>query len=638
MSYDTTEDQIRNQALENYLIRYCIKKIAPYFSILIEGPWGSGKTWFINRIRGILELVHKKRCIYVSLYGVSKIPDITDQFFQQLHPHLSNKNVQRSWTIIKSMVKVSLKLDINGDNDADMLNLSIPDLGEIAGPDGAILIFDDFERCRMPAADILGYINQFVEHDGYRVIILANEDKIFSQDGKFEEIKEKVIGRTFRIQPQANSALDSFLDELVSDDSINILKNRKKLILEINRRCNYENLRLVRQAVLDFSDIWSCLPVEEQRLRKNAEFLDRLVSDIFSISIEYRAGKIKTEHIQKLKNGGFAFGRLKFGSSDGAPQQSEEEKRMIIHNLTESWNLALPPDTYFLFFSRGHLSISEAAEGIAVSKYFVTETKPAWQRLWHRRELDDISFKSLSEEVLKKFTAFEYHERGELFHVVGMLLDLASKNLISKDIPYINNLAKNIVTELAKKGLIDFGGKKFSPMRFFDRDSAYSLGFMGLEMQEFKEFTFYYEEAVANKRLNEFKNWALEWIGELNVDVNLWASRIATNGNDDAFYAEQPVFKYADPDMTVQLILNRPANEIIAIKNAIEARYQHLGFHTQWHIEELKFWEDFLAKIKFEIPLRNQQALSTFYLRESLTPLINKVVLDITNAKEKFSS
>lgn len=41
-----------------------------------------------------------------------------------------------------------------------------------------VLCFDDLERANCDIADILGYINNFVEHDGVKVIIIGNEDEI----------------------------------------------------------------------------------------------------------------------------------------------------------------------------------------------------------------------------------------------------------------------------------------------------------------------------------------------------------------------------------------------------------------------------------------------------------------------------
>lgn len=143
---------------------------------MLKGPWGSGKTWFINMYQENLR-ARGKRPLYVSLFGVSKPSDISDQFFAQVHPMLGNAKVQKSWALAKSLLKGTIKLDLDGDGKDDAtLQIAIPELEKWASTEGAILIFDDLERCGMPIEDTLGFINQFVEHYGYRVLILANEE------------------------------------------------------------------------------------------------------------------------------------------------------------------------------------------------------------------------------------------------------------------------------------------------------------------------------------------------------------------------------------------------------------------------------------------------------------------------------
>ena len=39
-------------------------------------------------------------------------------------------------------------------------------------------MFDDLERASLDINEILGYINNFVEHDNIKVIIIANENEI----------------------------------------------------------------------------------------------------------------------------------------------------------------------------------------------------------------------------------------------------------------------------------------------------------------------------------------------------------------------------------------------------------------------------------------------------------------------------
>ena len=113
--------------------------------------------------------------------------------------------------------------------------------------DDKVLCFDDLERANVDVIDILGYINNFVEHDHIKTIIICNEkelstklkssnlemktfiatyllDKenklniktdepmvqriqdtieyVFDKANDYERIKEKLIGETFEYAPQ----------------------------------------------------------------------------------------------------------------------------------------------------------------------------------------------------------------------------------------------------------------------------------------------------------------------------------------------------------------------------------------------------------------------------------------------------
>ena len=49
------------------------------------------------------------------------------------------------------------------------------DYGEFFATNNKILCFDDLERANVDVIDILGYINNFVEHDHIKTIIICNE-------------------------------------------------------------------------------------------------------------------------------------------------------------------------------------------------------------------------------------------------------------------------------------------------------------------------------------------------------------------------------------------------------------------------------------------------------------------------------
>jgi hypothetical protein len=60
-----------------------------------------------------------------------------------------------------------------------------PDIGTSRNSstvEAKVYVFDDLERCLAPINKVLGYINQFVEHGDAKVIVLANEKEIGSDE------------------------------------------------------------------------------------------------------------------------------------------------------------------------------------------------------------------------------------------------------------------------------------------------------------------------------------------------------------------------------------------------------------------------------------------------------------------------
>jgi hypothetical protein len=171
-----------NDHIEKYL-DYYIGKIKPQYAIMIDGDWGAGKTWFIDKYK---ESKTETKFLYVSLYGLNTTTEIEDKFYSDLHPILSSKAFSLGTKIFKGFLKGAIKIDLNNDGREDgTLNASVPDLNlpdYLDNTDGYVLIFDDLERCGINHETLLGYINSFVEHLGQKVILLANKKEIKDLD------------------------------------------------------------------------------------------------------------------------------------------------------------------------------------------------------------------------------------------------------------------------------------------------------------------------------------------------------------------------------------------------------------------------------------------------------------------------
>lgn len=67
--------------------------------------------------------------------------------------------------------------------------------------DDKVLCFDDLERANVDVIDILGYINNFVEHDHIKTIIICNEKEL-STKFKSNNIEMKTFIATYLLDKQ----------------------------------------------------------------------------------------------------------------------------------------------------------------------------------------------------------------------------------------------------------------------------------------------------------------------------------------------------------------------------------------------------------------------------------------------------
>lgn len=78
-----------NKAAEQYLKHYCEDERQFHYAVMLSGPWGAGKTYFIKKFLAEHQIKH----LYVSLYGMTSTGEIETDFWRQLHPVLSSKLV-----------------------------------------------------------------------------------------------------------------------------------------------------------------------------------------------------------------------------------------------------------------------------------------------------------------------------------------------------------------------------------------------------------------------------------------------------------------------------------------------------------------------------------------------------------------
>ena len=316
---------------------------------MVSGDLGKTHFWN-NKIRKKIESMQlngkRYTTIYMSLYGISNLEEISKKIFIET-TQLMDKNLRRF-------------MDANGQDTIpeyaktgiDMANFfgvtqngDKVDYGEFFSTDDKVLCFDDLERANVDVIDILGYINNFVEHDHIKTIIICNEkelstklkssnlemktfiatylldkqdelnnidkplvekiqDKIehvFDKANDYERIKEKLIGETFEYAPKFDYIINGILMRYENNpDLIRFLRENTGLIISTFNKSGTRNLRILKHALNDFKKIYEM--VNKSYPNTNHRVMQTMLIFTIAISFEIKAGKITKDKFVNIKD------------------------------------------------------------------------------------------------------------------------------------------------------------------------------------------------------------------------------------------------------------------------------------------------------------------------------------------------
>ncbi len=340
-----------------------IRKPYTDHAIMINGEWGSGKTYFWNnKVKSKIESIEingkRYRTIYMSLYGISNLDDISKKMFIEMNPNL-NKSVKkvietRNMSSIPEYVKTGI--DMANSFGFMQVNDKI-DYSKFFDIDDKVLCFDDLERANVDVIDVLGYINNFVEHDHIKTIIICNEkelskklkstniemktfiatyilnnegkikpekdeneilddeqvdkpmveliedkiEHIFDKANDYERIKEKLIGETFEYIPEFNYIINGVLMRYESNPQlIQFLRKNSVIITQTFNRSGTRNLRILKHALNDFQKVFEITKKYYPDI--NETILKSLLIFTIAISFEIKAGKITKDKLKDINS------------------------------------------------------------------------------------------------------------------------------------------------------------------------------------------------------------------------------------------------------------------------------------------------------------------------------------------------
>ena len=316
---------------------------------MVNGVHGKTHFWN-NKIRKKIESMQlngkKYTTIYMSLYGISNLEEISKKIFIET-TQLMDKNLRRFMNASgQQTIPEYAKTGIDMANffgvtqNGDKINYK-----EFFSTDDKVLCFDDLERANVDVIDILGYINNFVEHDHIKTIIICNEkelstklkssnlemktfiatylldkqeelnktdkpmvekiqDKIehvFDKANDYERIKEKLIGETFEYAPKFDYIINGILMRYETNpDLIRFLRENTGLIISTFNKSGTRNLRILKHALNDFKKIYEM--VNKSYPNTSHRVMQTMLIFTIAISFEIKAGKITKDKFINIKD------------------------------------------------------------------------------------------------------------------------------------------------------------------------------------------------------------------------------------------------------------------------------------------------------------------------------------------------
>ena len=321
------------------------------YAIMINGEWGSGKTHFWNnKIKKKIESMQlngkRYTTIYMSLYGISNLEEISKKIFIET-TQLMDKNLRKymnanEQTTIPEYAKTGIDMAnfFGVTQTGDKL-----DYEEFFSTDDKVLCFDDLERANVDVIDILGYINNFVEHDHIKTIIICNEkelstklkssnlemktfiatylldkqdelnktdkpmvekiqekiEHVFDKANDYERIKEKLIGETFEYAPKFDYIINGILMRYENNtDLIRFLRENTGLIISTFNKSGTRNLRILKHALNDFMKIYEM--VNKSYPNTSHRVMQTMLIFTIAVSFEIKAGKITKDKFMNIKD------------------------------------------------------------------------------------------------------------------------------------------------------------------------------------------------------------------------------------------------------------------------------------------------------------------------------------------------
>lgn len=281
--------------LNQYILHY-LTEDRTQSAMMLTGGWGTGKSYYIQN-NLIPFLANRENdahhCIVVPLYGVDSITDVSRNIYwglkteklskwwkDKISSHFSAK--RKGMGNEAAVIGKTLLSGLAGKAglSAALSDKELKELYDSIDLSGKLIIFEDLERSGIGILEVLGYVNNLVEQDGVKVLLVANEQEILKKEMKIDiygrerevytkeaeeylRTKEKTVSDTVQYEEDFSTAIQEIIKSF-GNTTLNRFASPESAeeITRIMRICDSHNLRSFIYACQKTVDIFNALDEE----------------------------------------------------------------------------------------------------------------------------------------------------------------------------------------------------------------------------------------------------------------------------------------------------------------------------------------------------------------------------------------
>lgn len=313
------------QELNQYILHY-LTEDKTKSAIMLTGPWGTGKSYYIqNELKPFLENKENggHSCVIVSLYGLKDTAEISKSIYLGTRMKFLTAASEKSTTVTFAGETIIKGIAGAFGVDLSVSERSLKRLYASVNLTGKLVVLEDLERSGIDILEVLGYVNNLVEQDGVKVLLVANEEELIQytllkastkadlertemldritghRDRLFTDstiaylkVKEKTISDTIEFEEDYQTAIREIV-QMFDNETLNKFSTIESIkdILDIMLHCQSYNLRSFIFACQKTSDIFSSL---DEKYLSDENFIQAVFIGILSFVLKQKNGNSHT--------------------------------------------------------------------------------------------------------------------------------------------------------------------------------------------------------------------------------------------------------------------------------------------------------------------------------------------------------